>query len=132
MSGKVQLPKLQPVPQPLKHLLEDQGPNAKQFHQNIRQYNSAFTFTSLGATFDQILLQGNGPYVLRLHGELYHNHGLRVLTIVTRLHLSQPQWIAARYIVMVKGKKDMGIACQFPCCNYTVGPYGSRPTTMCI
>ena len=75
LSGKVQLPKLQPVPRTLRHLLEGQGPEAKQFHQNIRQYNSAFTFTSLGATFDQSLLQGNGPYVLRLHGELYHNHG---------------------------------------------------------
>ena len=28
----------------------------------------------------------------------------------------------------VKGKKDVGIAWQFPCCNYTVGPYGSGPT----
>ena len=37
--------------------------------------------------------------------------------------------ISARYIVMVKGKKDVGITWQFPCCNYTVGPYGSGPTT---
>ena len=28
--------------------------------------------------------------------------------------------IAARYIVTVVSKKDMGIALQFPCCNYTV------------
>ena len=37
--------------------------------------------------------------------------------------------ISARYIVMVKGKKDVGITWQFPCCNYTVSPYGSGPTT---
>ena len=37
--------------------------------------------------------------------------------------------IAARYIVMFKGKKDVGIAQRFPHCNYTVGPYGSGPTT---
>ena len=43
-------------------------------------------------------------------------------------HLSQPLWIAARYIVMVKGKKDVGIAWQFPQCSYTVGPHGSGPT----
>ena len=36
--------------------------------------------------------------------------------------------IVARYIVTVKGKKDVGIAWQFPCCNYTVGLYGSGPT----
>ena len=48
---------------------------------------------------------------------------------VTRLHLSQPLWIAPRYIVTVKGKKDVGIAQQFPCYSYTVGPYSSGPTS---
>ena len=37
--------------------------------------------------------------------------------------------IAARYIVMVISKKDVGITWQFPRCNYTMGPYGSGPTT---
>ena len=41
----------------------------------IRQYNIALTFTSLGANFDRSLLDGSGPYVLKLYGELYHNHG---------------------------------------------------------
>ena len=36
--------------------------------------------------------------------------------------------IAARYVVMVISKKDVGIAWRFPCCNYTVGPYDSGPT----
>ena len=43
----------------------------------------------------------------------------------TKVNLNR---IAAGYIVTVKGKKDVGIAWQFPCCNYTVGPYGSGPT----
>ena len=30
---------------------------------------------------------------------------------------------------MVKGKKDVGITWQFPHCSYTVGPYGSGPTS---
>ena len=38
-------------------------------------YNAAFAFTSLGADFDQTLLQGHGPYVLKLHGELCLDHG---------------------------------------------------------
>ena len=54
---------------------------------------------------------------------------LRVLTSVTRSHLSQPLWIAARYVVTVKGKKDVGIAWQFPCCSNIVGSYGSGPTS---
>ena len=33
---------------------------------------------------------------------------LRVLMSVTRSRLSQPLWIAARYVVMVKGKKECG------------------------
>ena len=36
--------------------------------------------------------------------------------------------IAARYVVTVVSKKDVGIALQFPWCNYTVGLYGSGPT----
>ena len=36
--------------------------------------------------------------------------------------------IAARYVVTVKGKKDVEITQRFPCCNYTVGPNGSGPT----
>ena len=35
--------------------------------------------------------------------------------------------IAARYVVMVISRKDVGIAQRFLCCNYTVGPYGSGP-----
>jgi hypothetical protein len=73
--GKIDLPKLQPVPQTLRDLLEGQNLEARQFCQNIRQYNAALTFTSLGGDFDQALPAGGGPYVLQLHGELYHRHG---------------------------------------------------------
>ena len=52
----------------------------------------------------------------------------RYLRVLTRSRLSQPQWIAARYVVMGEGKKGVGIAGQFPRCSYTVGPYGSGPT----
>ncbi|KAF8515752.1 hypothetical protein JB92DRAFT_3154163 [Gautieria morchelliformis] len=77
MQGKVQLLNLPEVPQPLKQLLEGQDHEAKEFCQNIRKYNAAFAFTSLGANFDQQLLQEffYSPYVLKLQGELYHIHG---------------------------------------------------------
>ena len=58
----------------MKSLLESNRSEARSFWDNIQQYNSALAFTSLGANFDQSLLQGGGPYVLRLYGELYHNH----------------------------------------------------------
>ena len=75
ISGRVQLPVLDNVPEPLKGLLESDRSEARAFWNSIRQYNSALAFTSLGAKFDLSLLQGGGPYVLKLHGELYHNHG---------------------------------------------------------
>ena len=50
-------------------------------------------------------------------------------TLLTQDHTEVNLYrIAARYIVTVVSKKDMGIVAQFPHCNYTVGPYGSRPT----
>ena len=33
-------------------------------------------------------------------------------------------------IVTVVDKELLGIVAQFPCCNYTVGPYGSGPTAI--
>ena len=63
------------VPHTLKSLLEDHTSEAVSFRNNIGEYNIALTFTSLGANFDQSLLDGSGPYVLKLYGELYHNHG---------------------------------------------------------
>ena len=70
----------------------------------------------------------------RLNVHTHDTQDLRVLMSVTRSHLSQPLWIAARYIVTVKGKKELyvGSVWRFPHCNYTVGPYRSGPTTMCM
>ena len=79
LSENINLPILQGVPYALKSLLEDCTSEAVSFQNNIRQYNMALTFTSLGANFDQSLLDGSGPYVLKLYGELYHNHGALIL-----------------------------------------------------
>src|SRR5882724_2664761 len=75
LSGKVQLLELMPPPQPLKRLLESSDPDAKKFRKHIRQYNAALAFTSLGAKFNQPLLQGGGPYALCLMEELHHRLG---------------------------------------------------------
>jgi hypothetical protein len=76
LSGKIRLPLLEDVPQTLRRLLESPDDDAKEFRKNIRTYNSALAFTSLGAIMDRSLLdQERGPYVFKLHGELRHNHG---------------------------------------------------------
>ena len=62
----------------LKSLLEDHTSEAVSFWNNIQQYNLALTSTSLGANFDRSLLDESGPYVLKLYGELYHNHGVLI------------------------------------------------------
>ena len=51
---------------------------------------------------------GMGDSWLSHKFRLFACERLRVLTIVTRLCSSQPQWIAARYVVMIKCKKDVG------------------------
>jgi hypothetical protein len=73
----------------LRDLLEGQNPEARQLCQNIRQYNDALAFTSLGGDFDQALRAGGGPYVLQLHGELYHHHGSLIPDIGQKPHYAQ-------------------------------------------
>ena len=75
-QGAVALPPLGEVPQPLKSLLEDQTPDAKDFCRHIHRYNSAFAFTSIGVNLDKSVLNtGCDPYVFKIHGELTHQHG---------------------------------------------------------
>ncbi|GBO11597.1 hypothetical protein AVEN_7090-1 [Araneus ventricosus] len=69
-DGKVQLPAFPDAPELLKALLTENSPDAKNYRQRIREYNSAFAFASMGA---QIKPQrGTGPYCYRLHGQVYH------------------------------------------------------------
>ena len=76
LSGKIELPKLEPPPQPLRGLLEGDQPQAKKFRSDIRQYNMALSFTSLGADIDHALMAGGGgPPVFQLHGAMYHLGG---------------------------------------------------------
>ena len=72
--GKVSLPPLAQPPSPLRDLLEGQTFEAKQFRNQIRKYNNAFAFTSVGAKIDQSLARG-GVYTYRLQGELHHRMG---------------------------------------------------------
>ncbi|EIW59201.1 uncharacterized protein TRAVEDRAFT_147095, partial [Trametes versicolor FP-101664 SS1] len=69
---------LEPLPEPplaLRTLLTGDTPQAVEFRNNIRQYNAAFAFTSLGVAIDDSVTTGHGPYVFRIHGELCHRSG---------------------------------------------------------
>jgi hypothetical protein len=73
--GRVKLQALPEPPQPLRSFLMDGDIQAREFRENIRLYNSALSFTSLGVKPDTTLNNGGGPYVFRVHGVLYHLSG---------------------------------------------------------
>ncbi|KAH9834149.1 uncharacterized protein C8Q71DRAFT_688168, partial [Rhodofomes roseus] len=74
-SGKVHVPSAPDPPHALKQLFVQNTAQAREFREHIRQYNSAFAFTSLGVQIDDTVNHGNGPYVFRIHGELCHRSG---------------------------------------------------------
>lgn len=74
-AGKTVLPPLPDPPPQLRELYVGQSPQAKEFRNNIVQYNRAFAFTSLGVDQDFSVNKGSGPPVFRIHGELKHWSG---------------------------------------------------------
>ena len=67
-QGKIDLPKIAYPPPYLTGLLTGEGSDATNFRENIRSYNSMFSFTSMGGAVDKEINKGKGPYVFRLHG----------------------------------------------------------------
>ena len=56
-------------------MLSGISPHSKTFRQNIRPYNAAFAFTSLGVKIDHAVTNAPGPYSFRIHGALHHHAG---------------------------------------------------------
>jgi hypothetical protein len=70
-KGKVKLEPPGPYPELLKALLTDiKHPNYANFIANIRSYNSALAFASMGAFIAP--KPGYSPYCFRIHGQIYH------------------------------------------------------------
>ncbi|CAJ0826826.1 13278_t:CDS:2 [Entrophospora sp. SA101] len=61
------------LPYPLNTLLTRTDPSARLFRKNIRLYNSALTFTSMGAKVDHSITGTSGIYSFRVHGEMYYS-----------------------------------------------------------
>jgi len=75
-DGSVKLPAPPPPPDPLRRFFSAPTQEARQFRENIRQYNAALSFTSLGAQVDDSVNRGGGgPPVFKIHGELHHQIG---------------------------------------------------------
>ncbi|XP_071726987.1 uncharacterized protein [Rutidosis leptorrhynchoides] len=74
-NGKLLLPKLQDPPMLLKTLLDYTTSSTAKFREQIRIYNSIFSFTSFGAKIDHSVNHGRGPYTFRISGQAYHKIG---------------------------------------------------------
>ncbi|GBN42296.1 hypothetical protein AVEN_4803-1 [Araneus ventricosus] len=51
-------------------LTNPNNPDYKNFHNNIRSYNSVVSFVSMGAKV--VYFSGGGPYVFKVHGQICH------------------------------------------------------------
>lgn len=72
MGGKVKIV-TPPLPDELRRLYTSQDPDAKYFRDNIRYFNSHFSFTSLGVVLDQRFCNNrSGVYTFRAQGQIYH------------------------------------------------------------
>ena len=70
-KGKVILPQKREVPPYLRQILVNPSHDDYQnFQENIRSYNSAVSFASMGAENEEI--PGRGPYCFRCSGEIRH------------------------------------------------------------
>ena len=59
-NGGVQLPAIAPPPTQLLYFFAELTPEAQRFRENIRQYNTALAFTSLGVKVDNTVNTGGG------------------------------------------------------------------------
>ena len=64
------------LPEPLQCFFSASTPEGRDFRENIRQYNAALSFTSLGVQIDDSVNRGGGgPPVFKIHRELHHQIG---------------------------------------------------------
>ena len=75
-KGKVDLPLLQDPPEPLRTLITVRSERGRAFRGQIRTYNSALCFASLGANVVSADLPPiSGVYTFRIQGALHHHMG---------------------------------------------------------
>ncbi|PIA34361.1 hypothetical protein AQUCO_03800159v1 [Aquilegia coerulea] len=75
LQGKIKLSLLTPLPSAIKLLYEGRNSLARSFRKDIRSYNAANAFSSLGVSMDKRILKGRGPTSFTIHGQLSHQIG---------------------------------------------------------
>ncbi|GBN36889.1 hypothetical protein AVEN_32255-1 [Araneus ventricosus] len=70
-NGKVSLPELPQLPEPLKSLMEGNHRKPKEFLSMIRKYNSSFQMTSFGTSLPMLDSTRFMP-TFRIQGQVYH------------------------------------------------------------
>ena len=68
------MPEFQKPPDLLCNLLTQLTPEGKKFRNNIRMYNQALAFASIGADLDESIT-GKGVYNFKIQGSVYHRIG---------------------------------------------------------
>ncbi|CAH9052724.1 unnamed protein product, partial [Cuscuta europaea] len=74
-QGNVVLPKMQKPPNLLYDLIFGNDERNRHFLENIRSYNSMFSFTSMGGKVDKEVNKGGTLPIFRLNGQNYHRIG---------------------------------------------------------
>ncbi|CAG8800803.1 32575_t:CDS:2 [Gigaspora margarita] len=59
-NGKIQLPTINQLPEPLLSLLTREDSRSRNFRKNIHKYNSVLSFTSIGAKIDRNVVGTQG------------------------------------------------------------------------
>ncbi|PHZ10817.1 uncharacterized protein RHIMIDRAFT_204895 [Rhizopus microsporus ATCC 52813] len=98
-QGSVQLQLLPDLPEYLKDLLERTDTQGRHFKDNLRQYNAAFAFTSLGC--DIVSPEDHGLTAFQIHSALCHRQGPLIPVegsepSYTQLHIFGPCYAAER------------------------------------
>jgi len=73
--GQIRISPFKNPPKFLARLLDNKDPMSRHFLQKIRQYNSLFSFTSMGANIMKDINKGDGPYIFRINGQIHHRIG---------------------------------------------------------
>jgi len=75
LQGQIQLPPLQPLTRILHNYLTRNDYPSREFRNNIRQYNAAFSMTLVGVKIDNSVTRKSSPYCFKIQGELHHLTG---------------------------------------------------------
>ncbi len=75
MNGAFTLPAIRELPPYLRDLFTGNTAEAWQFKKNIRAFNCAFAFTSVGCNIDRRLEDRGGIQPFAIHGQLCHQTG---------------------------------------------------------